>query len=99
MMIEVSARFMNKVIVVPSTGCHEWHSTIDKGGYGRFKLAGKLRQAHRVAYELFVGPVPAGCDLDHTCENRKCVNPAHLDAVSHQVNCHRIYHRVVSLAA
>lgn len=42
--------------------------------------------AHRVAYELLIGPIPAGMTLDHLCRNRLCVNPVHLEAVTNRVN-------------
>ena len=45
--------------------------------------------AHRVAYELFIGPIPDGLELDHLCRHRNCINPAHLEAVPHQVNIDR----------
>jgi hypothetical protein len=45
--------------------------------------------AHRVAWELEHGPVPDGLTLDHRCCVRHCVNPAHLEPVSHKVNCQR----------
>lgn len=61
--------------------------------YGRFHLSGSYIKrsqvrvrAHRFAYELFVGPIPSGYDIDHVCRNRRCVNPAHLEAVPGDVN-------------
>ena len=45
--------------------------------------------AHRVAYRLLVGPIPEGLTIDHTCRNKTCVNPDHLEAVTTQVNTAR----------
>ena len=55
-------------------------------GYGKFYNGGKYTYAHRYAYELLVGPIPDELQLDHLCRVRHCVNPAHLEAVTHQVN-------------
>lgn len=70
------------------TGCWEWSGA--KGGgkllYGQSSLDGKGQLAHRVSYQLFVGPIPDGLDLDHTCRNTLCVNPAHLEPKTHRQN-------------
>lgn len=44
---------------------------------------------HRIAHELFVGPIPAGLDIDHLCRVRDCANPAHLEPVTRQENLRR----------
>jgi hypothetical protein len=49
------------------------------------------RLAHRIAYELFIGPIPNGLHIDHLCRNRGCVNPVHLEPVTQQENMLRGY--------
>ena len=80
-------RFTAKTI---NTGqCWLWTGTKNDKGYSYFRLRGKSRRAHRVAYEHFVGPIPAGLVIDHLCRNRGCVNPAHLEPVTVKVNTAR----------
>jgi hypothetical protein len=63
----------------PSRGCWPWRGTIADTGYGTFAIRGKRYGAHRIAYELFVGPIPKGLHIRHRCVgNRACVQPAHL---------------------
>lgn len=75
--------------VLASNGCLRWQGTHHSQGYG---LVGH-NYAHRVAYEQSVGPIPAGYDIDHVaergCKFRDCVNPDHLEAVTHKVNVQR----------
>ena len=71
-------------------------------GYDKLTVSGVKWYAHRLAYTLFTGPIPDGTEIDHQCHNqdseclggdtclhRKCVNPAHLEAVPHRVNALR----------
>ena len=70
-------RFLVKVKLVEN-GCIEWQGTKNRGGYGKFYFRGKQDVAHRVSYELFVGPISKGKWVLHRCDNRKCVNVDHL---------------------
>ena len=77
-------RFFAKLTV--GDGCFEWTAGRSKGGYGMIKIGGRMVYAHRVAYELFVGPIPSGLQIDHTCRNRACVRPDHMEAVTSREN-------------
>lgn len=69
----------------PMSGCWLFTAGATRGGYAQISVNGRLRYAHRVVYELLVGPITAP-ELDHTCRVRCCVNPAHLRQVSHREN-------------
>lgn len=82
-------RFWNKVIPEPNSGCWIWTAATNADGYGRFRIDGRKYQAHRVAYEASAGRINEGHEIDHTCRNTLCVNPAHLEQVTHLVNVRR----------
>lgn len=72
--------------------CWPWTGWFNANGYAMLSFRtkqGRTRRAHRIAFELLRGPIPEGLELDHVCRNRGCVNPWHLDAVSHQENLRR----------
>lgn len=71
--------------------CKPFAGYIAKNGYGHKHnpRTNKNDCAHRVIYEQEVGPIPPGYTIDHLCEFKACVEPTHLEAVPHYVNCHR----------
>lgn len=84
----VEERFWAKVVGGDYTECWTWTASLTAGGYGRFPNRQNY-VAHRTAYELLIGPIPPGLQLDHLCRNRACVNPWHLEPVTQQVNLAR----------
>lgn len=84
-------RFWIKVAKGGPGECWLWTSTTGGNGkYGQFSVNGRFMAAHRFAYELLVGPIPEGLDLDHVkargCRSTLCVNPAHLEPVTRREN-------------
>lgn len=77
--------------VEPTGFCWTWSARTDKHGYGHFNFGdGRTLQAHRIAYTLLVGEIPKGLVIDHLCRNTSCVNPDHLEPVTHKENQLRI---------
>lgn len=79
--VSLEQRFWPKVD--RTADCWLWTASTNGVGYGKIiseggRESGRLLLAHRVAYELVIGPIPPGKVLDHICCVRRCVNPAHL---------------------
>jgi len=76
-------------------GCWNWQGALtsptQSRGYGQLTdpLSQRLVVAHRYVYEFCVGPIPEGLEIDHLCRNPRCVNPDHLEPVTHSENCLR----------
>lgn len=80
--LDTATKFWRKVTPSDDGSCWIWQGKKNRYGYGRmtpgYRGTGE-KGAHRVAYELLVGPIPEGLVLDHLCRVRDCVNPAHLE--------------------
>ncbi len=70
-------------------GCWEWFGGRDEKGYGRVRYKKRMHRPHRLAYEVFNGPIPDNMVIDHLCRNHACVRPSHLEVVTWKENALR----------
>jgi hypothetical protein len=80
----LESRFWSKVTKTET--CWIWTGSDNAIGYGRISVDGRLHYAHRWSYEQARGPIPDGWVVDHLCRTPQCVNPSHLEAVTHHEN-------------
>jgi len=92
-MSKVITRLNTKGVRDPETGCLRWTAAKTPTGYGRQWDGERVQQVHRLAYEAWVGPIPAGMEIDHVyergCRYRDCYEPSHLEPVTHEENLAR----------
>lgn len=89
----IKERLLRNSVILP-TGCREWHGAKNPKGYGNMR-PDKLtvaKSVHRLAYTEFKGEIPDGLEVDHLCSNRACINPDHLELVTHKENINRGRH-------
>lgn len=82
-------RFLRFAFIEDAAACWRWRGGLDKDGYGNFHNGIRYIRAHRYAYEELIEPIPEGLVTDHLCRVRNCVNPYHLELVTHRENIRR----------
>jgi hypothetical protein len=88
----VQERMLRYISPEPNSGCWLWTGSTTVLGYGQIGAGGRYGKplmAHRVSYEMHIGPIPKGLELDHLCRVPCCVNPKHLSPVTHAENLRR----------
>lgn len=87
--IPIGVRLNRLALIGSPSECWPWTGGKNHKGYGQLMISGKNKMAHRASYELWLAPIPHGLELDHLCRNRACINPAHLEPVTHEENIKR----------
>lgn len=85
------AMIRTREVTVNTDECWLWAGYVNEHGYGRIQnwQQKKHLPAHRAVYEALVGVVPPGLEIDHLCNVRLCINPSHMETVTHKINMQR----------
>jgi hypothetical protein len=89
-MEELKQKLLKRVNIDLKTNCWMWIGSKGSRGYGRIKVEGKYQSAHRISYLVFKGEFEKGKEIDHLCRNRLCINPSHIEQVTHLINMQRV---------
>jgi len=84
--LDARKKFKEKVKIDAESGCWVWTGSRHPKGYGHFSLYGRKFYSHRYIMEFLYGPIPVDMELHHKCGRRECVNPQHLEIVTHAEN-------------
>lgn len=83
----------NSLRATDGTGCLLWTGRLTSHGYGIVRLPGRNTAVHRLAHEVWIGPIPPGLHIDHVyangCRHKHCIEPAHLEPVTNEENIRR----------
>lgn len=105
--------YERRLLLDPTTPCWPWPGVLREHGYGEVMIDGHRKYSHRLAYQLHIGPIPRGWELDHVCHtlavlnglcaggmcrHRSCWNPEHLEAVSSRENSLRGRHPLFAVS-
>lgn len=86
-------RLINGITINETTECWEWQKHKNNHGYGKLTVSGRGAYAHRLAYKLWVQPIPEGMNVLHTCDNPSCINPNHLSVGTQSDNMKDCYQK------
>lgn len=95
MIDELPTRIASKIEVDPFTGCWHWTASLNYKGYSQVWWQGRMRSGHRLIYQMLIGPISDGLQIDHLCRVPACVNPDHLEPVTPTENSRRGRHGVL----
>ncbi len=84
--VPILERILKHSMPEPNSGCWLWLGSLSPDGYGQFNGADKIHGAHQASFIAHKGPIPAGLEINHKCRVRCCVNPDHLEAITHAEN-------------